>query len=85
MGRILSRLGSLVLICCILFTGCAKDTGDKWLKQAALDADESVEELYKKAQAEDILIVYTVSTRAVQTLCGDKGFAKPRSGGGGGE
>ncbi len=40
---------------------------DSWLENAALDAQESPQELYEKALKEDILVVYTVSTRLVQT------------------
>lgn len=34
-----------------------------WLKEAKLEADETAEELYEAALAENTLIVYTVSTR----------------------
>ena len=47
---------------------CGKTSGeDAWLIGAQLDKDETPDELYEKALKEDVLIVYTVSTRATQT------------------
>ena len=68
MGRISKRLGT-ILLSALLFTGCGgkEAAADPWLEAAALDAEESPEELYEKALTEDVLIVYTVSTRLVQT------------------
>lgn len=40
---------------------------DAWLAGAALDKEETADELYEKALKEDVLVVYTVSTRATLT------------------
>ena len=49
-------------------SGCGKTAEeDAWLAEAALDKEETVDELYEKALKEDVLVVYTVSTRATQT------------------
>ncbi|MBO7097003.1 MAG: extracellular solute-binding protein [Lachnospiraceae bacterium] len=40
---------------------------DAWLEKACPDKDETAEELYEKALQENILVVYTVSTRATKT------------------
>ena len=40
---------------------------DAWLAGAALDKEETADELYEKALKEDVLVVYTVSTRATRT------------------
>ena len=66
MGKLLGRLAIFILIAAA-FTGCGKKERDEWLEAAALTTDESVSELYEKALKEDILIVYTVTTRAAQT------------------
>ncbi len=67
MGRILKRIGILILAL-TLVAGCGGNAEkDEWLEYAALDRVESTEELYKKALEEDILIVYTVSTRVAET------------------
>lgn len=66
----IKRISAVLLSLCLALTGCGSKNGqanDEWLKKAALDADISEEELYKAALNEDILIVYTVSTRVVQT------------------
>ena len=66
MGRFFGRFALILLICSVL-TGCSKAEKDEWFESARTDAEETAEELYKKALNEDILIVYTVTTRAVQT------------------
>ncbi len=60
-------------ICCVLMVliisltiSCGKQyesNNEEWLSKAKLDSEESAEELYKAALDENILIVYTVSTR----------------------
>ena len=51
-----------------LVSGCGKTAEeDAWLAEAKLDKEETAEELYKLALQEDVLVVYTVSTRATQT------------------
>lgn len=70
MEYLLKRSGAILLILLLLCTACSRQNSsekDEWLEYAALDADESSDELYKKALEEDVLIVYTVSTRVVQT------------------
>jgi len=54
-------------VCMVLVTGCsgkkAKDAMSVWEKNAALDAGQSAEELYEAAKGEDVLNIYTVSSR----------------------
>ena len=67
--RIGKKAGFMILAFLCL-AGCGQittDTEDDWLEKAALNVDISEEELYKAALKEDVLIVYTVSTRTVQT------------------
>ena len=76
MGRIQKRSAGLFVILAVMIISCVCCTGkesekkenieDKWLQSANLEAQESPEELYKKALGEDILIVYTVSTRIAE-------------------
>lgn len=65
------RITALFMSLLFVFAaGCGQittDTEDDWLEKAALNVDISEEELYKAALKEDVLIVYTVSTRTVQT------------------
>lgn len=57
----------LLLLVFVMLCGCSKnkeeDINEKWLVNANLDKEESVQELYEKALDEDILVVYTISTR----------------------
>lgn len=60
----------LFFIALTAFCGCAAHSETKedgWLESAGLDAVESPAELYEKALREDVLIVYTVSTRVAQS------------------
>ncbi len=55
------------LIFVLLFSSC-NTTGmsseiNKWLEIANLDAEETKDELYEKAKDEDVLTIYSVSTR----------------------
>ena len=63
MKRILA--GALCL--CLMLSGCqtAKEPteAEKWLEAAKLNAVETPEELYEKALDEDVLTIYTVSSR----------------------
>ncbi len=58
----------ILLAGAILLTGCKNKTAarDEWLESARLDDEESEDELYEKALKEDILIVYTVTTRITE-------------------
>ena len=82
MGRICDRCGGvfevrrrikvllviLSVVQIVIMSSCGKSSDqDEWLDQAGLDKEETVEELYQKALQEDVLVVYTVSTRATQT------------------
>ncbi len=62
---------------CFLLSGCQKDQAknpiDDWLNNAALDADETVEELYEEALNEGILTIYSSSTRMADVV---KSFEK---------
>lgn len=65
------RIPAAVMAIALAVSLCAcSDRGkqrDEWLENAALDAEETPEELYEKALKEDILVVYSVSTRVTQT------------------
>ncbi len=57
----------LAVSICIL-TACGRTAKeDAWLENAGLDKYETAEELYEKALQENVLVVYTVSTRATKT------------------
>lgn len=61
------KLVAVFLLLCLL-TGCAKTAETKsemdiWAENAKLDAEESAESLYKAALEEDVLKIYTVSSR----------------------
>ncbi len=53
----------------LMCAGCAKEEAEKdgWLEAAALERQEAPQELYEKALKEDVLIVYSVSTRLART------------------
>lgn len=67
MGRILKRIGT-VMAAVLLLAGCGNgQKNDEWMAYADLGREFNEEDLYAKALKEDILIVYTVSTRAAET------------------
>ena len=66
MERLSKKLGAVVLSL-LLCTACTRPEGASASEEATVQAYESPEELYQKALKEDVLIVYTVSTRLVQT------------------
>ncbi len=50
------------------FAACGKTAReDAWLEKAGTDKDESADELYENALQENVLVVYTVSTRVTRT------------------
>ena len=56
-----------LILSVLLLGGCGKKAKtDEWLRSAGLDKTESSEELYEKALGEDILVVYTVTTRMTE-------------------
>ena len=59
---------SIFIIIVLCFSGCAKseDESSIWKEKAHLEGDETEEILYEKALLEDILVVYTVSTRVTK-------------------
>ena len=59
---------AVCLLAAVLFTGCGQQNknNDEWLNKAAVDAVETPGDLYEKALEEDVLIVYTVTTRITQ-------------------
>ena len=64
-----ASVAALVCFFVLIFgTGCGRkeQEEDIWLKNADLSADETKEELYEKAKKEDVLIIYTVSTRVTK-------------------
>ncbi|MCR5769151.1 MAG: substrate-binding domain-containing protein [Lachnospiraceae bacterium] len=64
--KIIPVLGLWIVV--TFLAGCSGKTEvhDEWLESARLDADETPEELYTQALKEDVLIVYTVSTRLTE-------------------
>ena len=60
-------LSLLLTAALLLFSGCASRRSDapmlEWLDNAALDAEETVVQLYEKALTEDVLTIYTITTR----------------------
>lgn len=58
----------MLVLLIVLPMGCAREENkkDAWLAAAKLDVDETEQELYDRALKEDILIVYTVTTRATK-------------------
>ena len=72
-SRIKCILGA-ILASAIVFTGCgARQTievstvGEEWMEEVGLNEEKSVDELYEAALKEDVLIIYTVSTRVTKT------------------
>ncbi len=67
MGSLFRRSGAVLLIL-MLLCGCkAAPDEDPWLVTARLDEQQTPEELYQNALREDVLVVYTVTTRAAET------------------
>ncbi len=72
-GRILTKFIALALTGILLLSGCARNSGDssgmsEWEKAAKLNAHETADELYEAAKAEDVLTVYTVSSRVFDVV-----------------
>ncbi|MBR7090290.1 MAG: substrate-binding domain-containing protein [Lachnospiraceae bacterium] len=69
MKKQIAKTISVMLAVIMVFTqaACGRTAEDAWLENACLDKDETTEELYEKALRENILVVYTVSTRATKT------------------
>ncbi len=70
MGKLSERIMMILMVAALTVScsGCGSGRAeDAWRETAAIDATETSEELYEKALAEDILIVYTVTTRISQT------------------
>ncbi|MBP5164594.1 MAG: extracellular solute-binding protein [Lachnospiraceae bacterium] len=65
MGKIYKRLALLICACMIMLCGCSANESAK--KGKPITDDLSSEELYEAALSEDTLVVYTVSTRVVET------------------
>ncbi len=64
------RILALLFLTVLTLTACntnAEEAADEWLEKADLEGIYTEEELYQEALKEDVLIVYTVSTRAVAT------------------
>ncbi|MBO4609268.1 MAG: extracellular solute-binding protein [Lachnospiraceae bacterium] len=70
MKRMITKFISVSLAAAMMLVpaACGRTTEeDVWLEKAGLDKEETAEELYEKALQENVLVVYTVSTRATQT------------------
>lgn len=64
----MKKIFVILLLLSVILTGCtqapaADDPMSDWLDAANLSAEESVDELYAKALEEDVLTIYTVSSR----------------------
>ncbi|MBP5160423.1 MAG: extracellular solute-binding protein [Lachnospiraceae bacterium] len=57
-----------MILALAVLAGCGGSRGaeDAWLESAGLDANETKEELYEKALKEEVLVIYTVSTRVTK-------------------
>lgn len=63
------RMIIMMCITAILLTACSSDGEQtEWEKYARLDAQESVEELYEAAKKEEVLQIYTVSSRVFDVV-----------------
>lgn len=61
-------IASIVLLSgCLVLNGCESDSMEQamneWYEEAELDSEETAEELYQEALEEDILVVYSTTTR----------------------
>ena len=64
---IISLIWALTLTGCKSEISTGKTSAKEWAEKAGLNEDKSVEELYQAALKEDVLIIYTVSTRVTKT------------------
>ncbi len=73
----MKRFFSLFMVCfIILMSGCQEKQDNSlavWIEKAESDGNETVEELYKKALEEEILTIYSSSTRMSDVI---KSFEK---------
>ncbi len=72
-GRVLKKLIAVSLTGILLLSGCARNEQEssgmsEWEKAAKLSAHETAEELYEAAKAEDVLTIYTVSSRVFDVV-----------------
>ncbi len=67
MGKISGRLAALIFFSLVLFGGCGNPADNTAEKGNVITDESTPEELYAKALKEDTLVVYTVSTRVVDT------------------
>ena len=72
-GRVLKKLIAVSLTGILLLSGCARNKQDssgmsEWEKAAKLNAHETAAELYEAAKAEDVLTIYTVSSRVFDVV-----------------
>ena len=71
--KILNGVITAFIVMAVTLGGCDKsdqmnaEIDKEWLEYAKLDADMTVDELYEAALKEDVLIIYTVSTRVTKT------------------
>ncbi len=67
MGKISGRIAALIFIMVFALSGCANPSGNETEKKTVIIDNSTPEELYERALKEDTLVVYTVSTRVVDT------------------
>lgn len=73
MKRGTMRAAAVLIILILVLTGCAKQSGDAsenaaWEAAVGLDAKETAAELYEAAKSEDVLKIYTVSSRVFDVV-----------------
>jgi len=72
----MKRLIALFLLAALTLTGCTQNSAEpvnplaEWLAAANLDAEETPKQLYAAALNEDMLVVYSTSTRSLDWLMG---------------
>ena len=67
MGKISGRIVVLILIMALALSGCGGTVGRETKNMNIITDNSTPEELYERALKEDTLVVYTVSTRVVDT------------------
>lgn len=67
MGKISGRIVVLILIMALALSGCGGTVGTETKNMNIITDNSTPEELYERALKEDTLVVYTVSTRVVDT------------------
>ena len=67
MGKISGRVAALIFAIALALSGCGDAAGTETKNINVITDNSTPEELYEMALKEDTLVVYTVSTRVVDT------------------